>query len=110
MQALAVQQAQAPCCRPAQGPDSLPGILPLLPPAPCAQFYGLSEGEVTHFGERVAGGAAFGAYWVRAGRVVGAFLEGGSPDQFGAIKKVAAQQPEAPADLAARGVEFAMQL
>ena len=84
--------------------------MPLLPPAPCAQFYGLSEGEVTHFGERVAGGAAFGAYWVRAGRVVGAFLEGGSPDQFGAIKKVAAQQPEAPADLAARGVEFAMQL
>ena len=44
------------------------------------------------------------------GRVVGAFLESGSPEEFNAIKKVAVEQPEAPTDLASEGLSFAAKL
>ena len=71
-------------------------------------FYGLNRGEVAHFGDLKAG--KFGAYWVDKGRVVGAFLESGTPEEFAAIKKVAAAQPAAPADLAAQGLAFASKL
>jgi monodehydroascorbate reductase (NADH) len=57
------------------------------------------------------GGASpptFGTFWVR-GRttVVGAFLEGGSPDDVAALKACVEAQPAAPADLAAQGLAFA---
>lgn len=72
------------------------------------QFYGLSTGEVVHFGDHASG--KFGAFWVDGGRVVGAFLESGSPEEFNSIKKVALEQPEAPTDLAAEGLSFASKL
>ncbi|PRW59212.1 monodehydroascorbate reductase [Chlorella sorokiniana] len=70
------------------------------------QFYGLSEGEVVQFGDVSAG--KFGAFWVQGGKVVGAFLESGSPEENAAIKKVAQAQPAAPADLAQQGLAFAL--
>ncbi|MEW5300175.1 MAG: hypothetical protein WDW36_003124 [Sanguina aurantia] len=72
------------------------------------QFYGVSEGEVVHFGDFEAG--KFGAYWVRDGKVVGAFLESGSDAENAAIKKVAATRPDAgsPEELSTAGVAFAM--
>lgn len=70
------------------------------------QFYGLGEGEVTHFGDFAAG--KFGGFWVKDGKVVGAFLESGSPEENAAIKKVAQAQPAAPADLAQQGLAFAL--
>ncbi|CAN1357149.1 Monodehydroascorbate reductase [Linum perenne] len=51
----------------------------------------------------------FGTYWVKDGKVVGVFLEGGSPDENKAIAKVARNQP--PVDnislLAQEGLGFA---
>ncbi len=72
------------------------------------QFYGLSPGAPVHFGDHAEG--KFGAFWVDNGRVVGAFLESGTPEEFAAIKKVAVEQPEAPEDLAAEGLAFAAKL
>jgi len=46
------------------------------------QFYGLSRGEVVHFGDPDSG--KFGAFWVNDGRVVGAFVESGTPEEFAA--------------------------
>lgn len=72
------------------------------------QFYGLSTGTAVHFGDQSEG--KFGAFWVDNGRVVGAFLESGTAEEFAAIKKVALEQPEAPADLATEGLAFASKL
>jgi monodehydroascorbate reductase (NADH) len=72
------------------------------------QFYGLAEGDAVHFGDFAAG--KFGAYWVRDGSVVGAFLEGGSAEENAAIKKAATERPAAPADLSMQGVAFASKL
>jgi monodehydroascorbate reductase (NADH) len=68
------------------------------------QFYGLSTGSPIHFGDFAEG--KFGAFWFDNGRVVGAFLESGTPEEFAAIKKVALEQPEAPADLETQGLAF----
>lgn len=43
-------------------------------------------------------------------QVVGAFLESGTPEEFAALKKVAVEQPAAPSDLAAQGIQFASKL
>lgn len=59
-----------------------------------------------HFGD--AASSKFGAFWVKEGKVVGAFLESGSPEENAAIKKVAQLQPAAPADLAEQGLAFAL--
>lgn len=40
------------------------------------QFYGQSQGDPVHFGDQSSG--KFGAYWIKDGTVVGAFLESGS--------------------------------
>lgn len=72
------------------------------------QFYGLSRGDVVHFGDMTSG--KFGAFWVFNGKVVGAFLESGSADEFAAIKKVAALQPDAPENLGSEGLDFASKL
>jgi len=61
-------------------------------------------------GDLAASPAKFGAYWVKDGQVVGAFLEGGSPEENAAIKKAVQQRPAAPADLAQQGLGFALAL
>lgn len=71
------------------------------------QFYGLSDGaEVVPFGDQAAG--KFGAFFVQGGKVVGAFLESGSPEENAGIQRVAAAQPAAPADLGAQGLAFVL--
>lgn len=72
------------------------------------QFYGLNVGDVVHFGDQSTG--KFGAYWVKDGKVVGAFLESGTTDEFAAIKKLAIVQPVAPEDLKEQGIGFASKL
>jgi monodehydroascorbate reductase (NADH) len=70
------------------------------------QFYGVNEGtEPVFFGDKQAG--KFGTFFVRDGKVVGAFLESGTAKENAAIKKVAATQPDAPADPANLGLDFA---
>lgn len=62
-------------------------------------FYGSASSETVEFGERDAEGAAlgekkqtFGAFHLReidgGKRIVGAFLEGGSPEQNAVVKKL----------------------
>lgn len=41
-------------------------------------------------------GAKFGTYWVKGGKIVGAFLEGGSGEENKAIAALAKAQPTAP--------------
>ncbi|EES05650.1 hypothetical protein BDA96_04G283600 [Sorghum bicolor] len=49
------------------------------------QFYGDNVGEVVHFGDFTSSSPRFGAYWVNKGRIAGAFLEGGSREEYEAI-------------------------
>lgn len=49
------------------------------------QFYGDNVGEVVHYGDFTKG--RFGAYWVSKGKVMGAFLEGGTKEEYEAIAK-----------------------
>ncbi|KAL5213109.1 hypothetical protein ABZP36_023956 [Zizania latifolia] len=78
------------------------------------QFYGDNAGEAVHFGDLAPGdGAApkFGAYWVREGRIVGAFLEGGSRQEnesIAATVRHGAAVPDVP-ELGRRGLAFATQ-
>ena len=62
------------------------------------------------FGDKSAG--KFGAYWVEGGKVVGAFLESGSPEENATLKKLALEEPQAPptAELAQQGLQFAANL
>jgi len=52
-------------------------------------------GDTVLFGDNdpAAPKAKFGSYWIKDGKVVGAFLESGSPDENKAIAKVAKLQP-----------------
>ncbi len=70
-------------------------------------FYGLSSGEAVHYGDYAEGSRQFGAYFVDGGKVIGAFLEGGSPEDAAALKRLAEARPDAPADLAEQGLKFA---
>ena len=74
------------------------------------QFYGNNapDDEVVHFGDKNS--KHFGAYWVRDGKVMGAFSEGGSDEDNAGLKKVADLQPKAPADLEQLGFSFASKL
>jgi len=78
------------------------------------QFYGDNVGDPIMFGDADPSSAKpkFGSYWVKDGKVVGAFLEGGSPDENAAIAKLAkAQLPAAsPEELKAAGLEFASKI
>ena len=76
----------------------------------CLQFYGNNapDDKVVFFGSKED--KHFGSYWVRDGKVVGAFSEGGSNEENAALKKVAAAKPEAPSDLASQGFAFASKL
>ncbi|PKA47551.1 Monodehydroascorbate reductase [Apostasia shenzhenica] len=75
------------------------------------QFYGDNDGKTVLFGDDNPSSAKpkFGTYWIKGGKVVGAFLEAGSPEENKAIAKVARLQP--PADelelLKKEGLSFA---
>ncbi|CAN6717049.1 unnamed protein product [Malus baccata var. baccata] len=78
------------------------------------QFYGDNVGETVLFGDSnpATPKAKFGSYWIKDGKVVGAFLEGGTPEENKAIAKVAkAQPPVASLDqLATEGLSFASKI
>uniref|UniRef100_A0A1J3C9Y2 monodehydroascorbate reductase (NADH) n=1 Tax=Noccaea caerulescens TaxID=107243 RepID=A0A1J3C9Y2_NOCCA len=59
------------------------------------QFYGDNDGEPVLFGDNdpKSPKPKFGTFWVKEGRVVGAFLEGGTPYENKGIAKVAREQP-----------------
>eukprot|EP00898_Chlorokybus_atmophyticus_P005116 jgi/Chlat1/5605/Chrsp369S00414 len=73
------------------------------------QFYGANEGDIVEVGSFDPKIAAF---WVKDGRVVGAFLESGSPEEFGLLPKIARARPEVSVDeiKAAKTVEEALEL
>lgn len=59
------------------------------------QFYGDNVGDTVLFGDNDPSSPThkFGTYWVKDGKVVGVFLESGTPDENKAIAKVARVQP-----------------
>eukprot|EP00891_Asterochloris_glomerata_P001822 jgi/Astpho2/1822/Aster-00354 len=71
------------------------------------QFYGVNEGECVLFGSMDEG--KFGAYWVKDGKVVGAFSEGASAEENAAIKGLAKEQPKVSSkdELKKAGFNFA---
>ncbi|BBH07680.1 monodehydroascorbate reductase 1, partial [Prunus dulcis] len=75
------------------------------------QFYGDNVGETVLFGDNnpTSPKPKFGTYWIKDGKVVGAFLEGGSPEENQAIAKVAKVQPPVASldQLAKEGLSFA---
>ncbi|KAK4777073.1 hypothetical protein SAY86_005761 [Trapa natans] len=78
------------------------------------QFYGDNVGETIIFGDRdpAVPKAKFGSYWIKDGKVVGAFLENGSPEENKAIAKVARVQPPVTSleQLKADGLAFAIKI
>ncbi|KAJ0103306.1 hypothetical protein Patl1_05492 [Pistacia atlantica] len=58
-------------------------------------FCGLHAGELVPFGtvDPLSPHPKFGAYWIENGKVVGAFLEGGEPEENRAMANVARVQP-----------------
>jgi len=87
------------------------------------QFYGQSDGadSVITWGDLSPAAAAvaavpdgqppkFGAYWVKGGAVVGAFIEGASAEESAALKAVVRARPAAPAVgvLGSQGIDWAM--
>ncbi|CAA0829671.1 Probable monodehydroascorbate reductase-cytoplasmic isoform 4 [Striga hermonthica] len=76
------------------------------------QFYGDNVGDSVLFGDSQPTSAThkFGSYWIKDGKVVGAFLESGTPEENKAIAKVARVQPPAASldQLAAEGLAFAI--
>lgn len=78
------------------------------------QFYGDNVGDTILFGDNSPSSASrkFGTYWIKDGKIVGAFLEGGTPEENKAIAKVARVQP--PVDsleqLATEGLAFASKI
>ncbi|KAL9425280.1 hypothetical protein AB3S75_032260 [Citrus x aurantiifolia] len=59
------------------------------------QFYGDNVGDTVLFGDNDPASAThkFGTYWIKDGKVVGVFLESGTPEENKAIAKVARVQP-----------------
>ena len=75
------------------------------------RFYGDNAGEAVHFGDLSLSASSppkFGAFWVSAGRIAGAFLEGGSPEEYQAIAHAVRSGAAAPdaARLAREGLAF----
>ncbi|KAK2401057.1 monodehydroascorbate reductase [Trifolium repens] len=76
------------------------------------QFYGDNIGDTVLYGEhnpKSSKPLKFGTYWIKDGKVVGAFLENGTPDENEAIAKVARLMPtvEDLDQLAKEGLSFA---
>ncbi|XP_008801233.2 monodehydroascorbate reductase 3, cytosolic [Phoenix dactylifera] len=78
------------------------------------QFYGDSVGDTVLFGDNDPASAKpkFGSYWIKDGKVVGTFLEGGSAEENKAIAKVARVQPPAGdlEQLTKEGITFACKI
>lgn len=72
------------------------------------QFFGDNVGECILFGE--CQNSKFGAYWVHKGRILGAFLEGGSKVEYMALSKTARERPfvKDVGVLKKQGLEFAL--
>jgi len=68
------------------------------------QFYGKNSGSPVHFGNRANG--KFGVFWVEDGKIVGGFYEGGTPEDFSALKSIVSKQPDAPVDLEVVGLSI----
>ncbi|GMI96653.1 monodehydroascorbate reductase 1 [Hibiscus trionum] len=78
------------------------------------QFYGDNVGDTVLFGDNDPQSTKpkFGSYWIKDGKVVGAFLEGGTAEENQAIAKVAKLQPKVE-DLDAltkEGISFACKI
>lgn len=75
------------------------------------EFYGENVGESVLFGDNdpKSPKPKFGTYWVKDGKVVGVFLEGGTQEEHKAIAKVARAQPsvESLDVLSEEGLSFA---
>nr|AZL41275.1 monodehydroascorbate reductase [Datisca glomerata] len=78
------------------------------------QFYGDNVGDTVLFGDNnpESPKPKFGTYWIKDGKVIGAFLEGGAPEENKAIAKVARVQPsvENLDHLANEGLSFASKI
>ncbi|CAH8269932.1 unnamed protein product [Arabidopsis lyrata] len=78
------------------------------------QFYGDNVGESVLFGDNdpKSPKPKFGSYWIKEGKVVGAFLEGGTPEENNAIAKLARAQPsvESLEVLSKEGLSFATKI
>ncbi|KAH9612267.1 hypothetical protein KSS87_022387, partial [Heliosperma pusillum] len=78
------------------------------------QFYGDNVGDAVIFGDNEPASAEhkFGSYWIKDGKVVGVFLESGSPEENKAIAKVARVQPKAESleQLSKEGLTFASKI
>ncbi|XP_073137827.1 monodehydroascorbate reductase-like [Henckelia pumila] len=59
------------------------------------QFYGDNVGDTVLFGDSnpTSPTHKFGSYWIKDGKVIGAFLESGTPEENKAITRVARVQP-----------------
>ncbi|KAK8938467.1 Monodehydroascorbate reductase [Platanthera zijinensis] len=75
------------------------------------QFYGDNVGDAVLFGDSdpSSPNQKFGSYWIKDGKVFGAFLESGTPEENKAIAKVARLQPPAAdvEQLKSEGLAFA---
>lgn len=78
------------------------------------QFYGDNVGETVLFGDNnpASPKPKFGTYWIKDGKVFGAFLEAGTPEENQAIAKVARLQPPVGSldQLAKEGLSFASKI
>ncbi|XP_068661827.1 monodehydroascorbate reductase-like [Aristolochia californica] len=77
------------------------------------QFYGDNVGDTVLFGDSdpASPKPKFGTYWIKDGKVVGAFLEGGTPEENKALAKVARVQPTVgDVDLVQEGLNFARKI
>jgi monodehydroascorbate reductase (NADH) len=61
------------------------------------QFYGDNVGDTVLFGNNDPASPEhkFGTYWIKDGKIIGAFLESGTPDENKALAKVARVRPSA---------------
>ena len=78
------------------------------------QFYGDNVGETVLFGDNnpLSPSPKFGSYWIKDGKIVGVFLENGTPEENKAIAKVARVQPpvESLDQLTKEGLTFACKI
>ncbi|KAL0309561.1 UNVERIFIED_CONTAM: Monodehydroascorbate reductase [Sesamum radiatum] len=75
------------------------------------QFYGENVGDTVLFGDSnpTSPTHKFGTYWIKDGKVVGVFLESGTPEENKAIANLARVQPAVSSldELAKEGLAFA---